>query len=197
MTIRTACKDDLDRIESISEPYVMDSYRDQITNTIVNRTTDDTFTCYVYENADSVVVGFMASILYKEPVTDIEIKRPGQIDLPAGNGLLVKYGYIDPAYVGRGIGSRLMYELISAAVDTIQYIFAETWIKPDKPSSDALLNNIGFTEVYRSESYYGTVDSQELCHGCERPLSECRCAGAIHLAEEPKTVLSNLQRKFE
>lgn len=196
MTIRSVHKRDLEQIASICSHYVTDAYTEQIREAIIERHTDDSFNCFVYEES-SDVVGFMASIQYMEPVTEIEIERPEQINLPTGNGLLLKYGYVHPSYIGQGIGSQLMYELILHSIDSIQYIFAETWIKPDKPSSDALLDDIGFTEVYRSEDYYESVESQEICHGCNYPLSNCHCAGAIHLSNEPTVVLEKLQHKFD
>lgn len=89
---------------------------------------------YVGARADDLLVGYAGiARLGRTPPFEYEIHTIG----------------VDPAYQGRGIGRRMMTELLTDA-DSVVYLEVRT----DNPTAIALYTSLGFTTVGLRKRYY-------------------------------------------
>lgn len=89
---------------------------------------------YVAARVDEVLVGYAGiSRLGRTPPFEYEIHTIG----------------VDPAYQGRGIGRRMMTELLTDA-DSVVYLEVRT----DNPTAIALYTSLGFATVGLRKRYY-------------------------------------------
>ena len=89
---------------------------------------------YVGARADGLLVGYAGiARLGRTPPFEYEIHTIG----------------VDPAYQGRGIGRRMMTELLTDA-DSVVYLEVRT----DNPTAIALYTSLGFTTVGLRKRYY-------------------------------------------
>jgi ribosomal-protein-alanine N-acetyltransferase len=90
---------------------------------------------YVAAREDDVLIGYGGiSRLGRTPPFEYEIHTIG----------------VDPAYQGRGIGRRILDELLNIAADSVVHLEVRT----DNAPAIALYRSVGFTEVGLRKRYY-------------------------------------------
>jgi ribosomal-protein-alanine N-acetyltransferase len=90
---------------------------------------------YVAAREDDMVIGYGGiSRLGRTPPFEYEIHTIG----------------VDPAYQGRGIGRRMLDELLNIAADSVVHLEVRT----DNASAIALYRSVGFAEVGLRKRYY-------------------------------------------
>jgi ribosomal-protein-alanine N-acetyltransferase len=90
---------------------------------------------YVAAREDDVLIGYGGiSRLGRTPPFEYEIHTIG----------------VDPAYQGRGIGRRMLDELLNIAADSVVHLEVRT----DNAPAIALYRSVGFTEVGLRKRYY-------------------------------------------
>jgi [ribosomal protein S18]-alanine N-acetyltransferase len=90
---------------------------------------------YVAARVEDVLIGYGGiSRLGRTPPFEYEIHTVG----------------VDPAYQGRGIGRRMLDELLSIAADSVVHLEVRT----DNATAIALYRSVGFTEVGLRKRYY-------------------------------------------
>lgn len=196
MAIRALETDDLQKVREILSEHTLREYTENATTHVEEHLDDEDYINIVFEQ-DGDVVGFGTCIVYGSDTvpSEFDIRHPSIVRYPRGTLGLLKYGYVKEELTGQGIGTQIVRELTKRAIDThdIDALFAETWVKPNKKSSDQLLEKLGFTQAYRADDYYADYDEQASgeCTGCGNQIDDCACSGAIYMHEEPNTLLDD------